>query len=65
MIKGEYEISLLQGRYGIWLFVLQDGRVLFERAGIKSLDEALAHAKAVIELADKNAKDPFELDSGN
>ena len=65
MIKGQYEIALLQGNHGIWLFVKQDGQVIFEQAGIKSLDTALQYAKSIIEATDKTVKDPIELDSGN
>ena len=65
MLKGEYEIVLLQGNHGIWLFVKQYNKLIIEQSGIKTLDDALKFAKAVIEETDKAHPEVLEIDSGN
>ena len=66
MIKDEYDIVLLQGNHGIWLFIKKYDVTIFEQSGIKTLDAALAYAKAVIETEDqKSTTESIKLDSGN
>jgi hypothetical protein len=52
-MKSEYDINLLQGNHGIWLFVRKNNEVVFEQPGIKTIEEALKYAKAVIEFEEK------------
>jgi len=53
-IKNAYDVALLQGNHGIWLFVRKDDKVVFEQSGIKSVKEALDYARAVIEAEEKS-----------
>lgn len=52
-MNAEYTVDLLKGVHGIWLFVKKDGRVVFEQAGLKTVDEAFEYAKAVIKYEEK------------
>lgn len=66
MIKDEYDVVLLQGNHGIWLFIKKYDVTIFEQAGFKNLDDVFACAKAVIEAEDlKSTTETFKLDSGN
>ncbi len=52
-MKHQYTIALLPGNHGIWLFVRKSGEVVFEQAGIKTIDDAFTFAKAAIEAEEK------------
>lgn len=54
IINFNYDVALLKGNHGIWLFVKKDGQVIFEQSGIKSVETALQYAKAVIEHEEKS-----------
>lgn len=54
-MKYQYEINLLKGDHGIWLFVSNKDKgppgkpqLLFEQAAIKSVEEAFKFAAQVI-----------------
>jgi hypothetical protein len=53
LMKNDYDVVLLRGEHGIWLFIHKNTNVIFEQSGIKSLKEAMAYAAAVIEAEEK------------
>lgn len=62
-----YTAELLPGNHGIWLFVKQNGIVIFEQAGLKTVEDALDFAKGVI-LSKESLELPLndiDIDSGN
>ena len=52
-MKKVYDIRLLPGEHGIWLFVSADGILLNEQSSLKTVEQALAYAKGFIEAEEK------------
>lgn len=63
-MKAEYNVNLLRGNHGIWLFVSKNGKVVFEQAGLKTPDEAMDYAKAVIRAEETKEDQKAEAPEG-
>lgn len=55
-MKGEYKITLLNADHGIWMFVSKNDKVVSEQAGLKTPEQALKYALAVI-LSEEKEED--------
>jgi hypothetical protein len=47
-MRAEYSINLLNADHGIWMFVSKNGKVVSEQAGLKTPEQSLKYALAVI-----------------
>lgn len=55
-MKYNYQIDLIIGNHGIWLFVNKNGKLVYEQAGLDNIDNVLARTKAVIEYEEKQVE---------